>query len=338
MSGTQTQPTSPETSPPGTTQTSTSAPASPPSSETQTADDFVLQAFSQTEHFNEGDDNNNADSPPVQPAVVSPPAGSSPSTEQQAAPAAQPSSSPQPVQQTQQPPQGQPTAQSVAAPPAQTAQPVVPAAAPQEQPQTQQQSTPAATPQASFDQLAAEIDKSKDKFVDILAEHIYKMDDKLAEQLSVEPDKAVPKLLANAHVNIVQNVLRTVAQQIPAVVNGLLEARRVQTELEDKFYSKWPQLDRVKHDMTVRQLVAAYRQVNPQASTEDIMQMVGAQAILALNLTHTVVPPVQQAAPPVQPSAFRSAAATSAVSPAPPQQNVNPFAAMGDQLFAEDVA
>lgn len=292
--------------------------ATPEEAHDPDADAFVLDAFSETPEFQEGD------APQAQPTPA-------PST-QPSPPAQQ-----QPVAQAQQ----QPTAQPQPAP--QQAQPAAPPApATQEQPapaqQAPQQQPPAAAavvdPQDSFKQLADAVEGARAQYEQALATSVYQLKTEDADTLMTDPAKAVPQLLARAHVNIVQNVLRTVGQHMPHLVGGLLEARARHMEQENEFYTRWPQLNRQTDEMTVRQLAAAYRTANPTATKDQMIQMVGAQAVVALNRLQAQAPTVQQPTPRQQ--GFRPAAASSPPAAGVQPTQVNPFAAMAELMMQED--
>lgn len=168
---------------------------------------------------------------------------------------------------------GQPATPPADAP--QVAAPVPPVA-PQAQPQ--------AAPEYMFQHLEAEVAKNREVFEKALEEQVYKLSDKEQEELRDNVEVAVPKLLSRMHVNVVQNMLSTIAQQLPGVVGGLIQARTRSRDREDTFYQRWPQLDRAQHGETVKQLARSFMHANPTADFETAVRMVGAQALVALNL------------------------------------------------------
>lgn len=299
--------------------------ASPAEAADPVAEQFVLDAFSSTPEFQE-------DGTEVVPVVVAAPTPSQPVAQPSSAetsPPAQPVEGQQPAQQAQQPavqqavpPPGQQPAQQVQPAPTQPAQqqPAVPAPA-------------AVDPQDGFKALADAVEASRGKFEDALSTTVYQLKAEDTEALMADPASVVPKLLARAHINIVQNVLRTVGQQMPHMVGGLLEARKENSAREDAFYAKWPQLNRQTDEGTIRRLAAAYRTANPQASSDELIQMVGAQAVVALGRLQAAAP----AAVPPQPrqQGFRPAAASVPAGQVNPSA-INPFSAMADALLGED--
>lgn len=299
--------------------------ASPAEAADPVADQFVLDAFFATPELQE-------DGAEV-PVVVTAPTPSQPVTQPsspETSPPAQPAVVQQPVQQAQQPVGQQPAPQ----PGQQPAQQVQPAPT---QPVTQQAAQPAQAvgdPQDGFKALADAVEASRGKFVDALSTTVYRMSTEDTEALVTDPASVVPKLLAQAHVNIVQNVLRTVGQQMPHMVGGLLEARQEHVKREDAFYQKWPQLNRQTDERVIRQLAAAYRTANPQASSDELIQMVGAQAVVALGRLQAAAP-AAPAAPQPRQQGFRPAAASAPAGSVNPSA-INPFSAVADALLAED--
>lgn len=188
------------------------------------------------------------------------------------------------------PQQGQPT-QAGQQTPLQQPEVVVPGSAPAPNVPPQQPGAQG-SPEDGFTALAQQFDQNREKIIDLVAEHTYKLSDKEVEQVLSEPDKAIPKLLARAHVNAVSGVLQHVAQQIPNVVHGLMQAQSRFADLENKFYAQWPQLDRTKHNDQIVQLTRAYRQLNPEASFEEVSKVVGSQAVVLLNLQNAQRPAV----------------------------------------------
>lgn len=153
-------------------------------------------------------------------------------------------------------------------------------------------------PEEGFAQLRDQLAANRAQVVDIVAKEAYGLTEAEMDEIQMSPNVGIPKLAARIHVNAVQGVLAHVAQQIPLVVNGILEGRQRQADLEGKFYGAWPQLDKGKHDMTVRQLAAAYRHVHPESSFDEMTRMVGSQAVVALGLQQAQAPAA--AAPPRQ--------------------------------------
>lgn len=240
----------------------------------------------------------------------------------QAEPAAPP-----PVQQTpevpgQQAQQPQPSSQAQQAPVPPTPQAPV-------EPQAQAPAVPQVPPEGMFQHLEQEVAKNREVFEKALQEQVYKLSDKEQDELRDNVEVAVPKLMARMHVNVVQNMLATIAQQLPQVVGGLVQARTRSAERENSFYQRWPQLDRAKHGDTVKQLARSFMHANPTADFDTAVRMVGAQALVALNL------PVGTPNAPAQPAVAQQQVMT----PGPVVRQVSPaYVPGGVQVAAPPVA
>jgi len=204
-----------------------------------------------------------------------------------------------------------------AAPAAESARAVEPLKAAPEMPK-------ASPPESIFASIQQELERNAPQFEKAVAERVYALRPEEIEALQSEPEKIVPQLMARAHVNIVRNVVSTLAAQLPQVVHGLIAASKQHQTLQDKFYEAWPQLDPKKHGPDVAKMAAAYRQLNPNATFEEMVRTVGAQSVVALGLlaqTPTKVAAVK--APAFQPAASSAAAGGALV---PPENGFAEFA------------
>src|SRR5690606_22996279 len=86
------------------------------------------------------------------------------------------------------------------------------------------------------------------------------------------------------HVNAVQGVLRQITAGLPAMLNSMLTAREQNSQREETFWKAWPQLDKVQHREAVQRAALLYRQLNPNATSEELVKAVGAQVVVAYNL------------------------------------------------------
>lgn len=251
-------------------------------------------------------------------------------------------SAPAPVEpQAATPPPAPPQPQQVeATPPA----PQVTPGAPQEQqvqpPQagTTQATPPPTTAQApatesppdGFRQLDQAIEQSREKVIDAVAAQTYQLTQEELEAVQVEPEKAIPKLLARVHVNTVQGVVRHIAQQMPALVSALITQRDDNSKREKEFFDAWPQLDRQKHSADIIRVGQVFRQLNPNATMQDFIRHVGAQVVLANGLHIQQQKPQQTtvAPPPPQQPAFVPAGVGRTSAPAAPSAPTNPWEEM----------
>lgn len=212
----------------------------------------------------------------------------------------------------------------VAAPAATVSTPPPAAAAQQPPPQGVQAQQPAQTPATQqvpsqqapqtteegdgFTQLDTLIEQQRPKVIEALAQQSYQLTEDELNGLQEDPGRTVPKLLARAHVNAVQGVLRHVAQQLPAMMSGMLQLREQNKQREDTFWNAWPQLDRQKHAQQVTQVARVFRQLNPTADMSTFVQHVGAQVML-MNGLHRAAAPVQPQVAQPRPAPFVPAGA-----------------------------
>lgn len=218
-------------------------------------------------------------------------------------------------------------------PPAQAA-PQAPAA--QQTPPPQQPVQQAAPAEQPLDMAGAaqQLQANQAQVVDALARAHYGLNQEELDSLNVNPAEVIPKMLAKVHVNSVSATLHHVAQQLPRMILGIMDARQRNVENENKFYSNWPQLDRTKHGPVVAQIAQVYRQMNPNATPEDFVRQVGAQAVVALGLLQPSGVPAAPTAPAAR-QAFVPAAISAPASRAPAQpQNI--FEQLGDLILADD--
>jgi hypothetical protein len=197
-----------------------------------------------------------------------------------AAPAAAPTvEAPQPPVETQ--PEATPTAPQVA--------PTATAPSPQGE-----------APEVTFQQTAQLLDANIADIQKRLAEQVYTISDKDLDELQSDPKKVYARMMAQVHINAVSSVMRTIAQQMPVVVSGMLRAQELNSQAQDRFWGAFPQLN--KSDPQHRQLVGTIakniRATNPNLSEADAIRFTGAQAVVMLGL---------QGAPAAQPPARRAA-------------------------------
>jgi hypothetical protein len=156
----------------------------------------------------------------------------------------------------------------------------------------------AAGPQNALEAFNQALEQNRTAFTQVLADQVYKLSEEEMVELDTQPQVAVPKLLARAHINIAQNVLGTVAQQLPALVQGIQQANVQHKQMEDQFFGQFPQLDPVKDRAVVLECAKVYRAANPSADFATMAKFVGTQALI---MTGKYQAPAAQAAQPATP-------------------------------------
>jgi hypothetical protein len=218
----------------------------------------------------------------------------------------------------------QPAPPAVEQPPA-GVQPVAPAA-PTVAPAPAQ---PETDPQTVFQEMSRQLDENLGAFQTALADRVYTISDKDLDDLQTDPKKVYAQMMARVHINAVSSVMRTVAQQMPVVVSGMLRAHAQNQAAEGRFWDSYPQLNRTdpRQRQLVGQIARTVRALNPQMTEADMVRLTGTQAVVMLGLQGQpgAVPPAQpQAAPQMPgrrvrqtPAAYQPAAARA--QPAAPQ-------------------
>lgn len=141
---------------------------------------------------------------------------------------------------------------------------------------------------------------------------LYGVTEEEALLFQTEPEKALPKMAARLHANVLMNL----GQILPAVIPQVLAAQQMassrETEAKDMFFKAWPDLK--DHSDAVVRVGKAYRAANPDAPADVAIKEIGEIVAKSLNLTPSApagTPPAAAAAPvaPAQQVQFRPAGA-----------------------------
>lgn len=218
-------------------------------------------------------------------------------------------------------------------PPAQPAQPVqAPVAAeplvqpqPQELPPQPAPQQPAPAPTAQPVQTAAEAAQAyaqqREQWLSTL-EQAYTPTQEDIELLQNEPEKALPKALAQVHVRAAEETSQYVLGQVHQMVGAAVKQQLEMVRNEAQFYRAWPQLRNPAYAQTVSTVGYAFRQMNPQATPEQFIQQVGAQASVALGLPIGQTQPAARPTPAPSPQAIQQQFRTAAPSYQPAMPGV----------------
>lgn len=228
------------------------------------------------------------------------------------------------VSQPGQPPV-QPTAPQPEPPkPAPAAQPQAPVSEVQEVAPGQTAPAPAAvgTPTSTSEasqldphdpvQIAQFLEQNGAQAIEHAAANVFKLSDQEIEALEQNPAEAIPKLLAKTFVHAQYNMLMQFGRMLPNMIQRTTQAQLRHRENEDKFFTRWPQIDATKHRDIVNQLGAVYRQMNPQATLEQMVEDLGPFVMMKLGIRPDAMPAAPQGQRPapgsrVQPTPFQPA-------------------------------
>lgn len=186
---------------------------------------------------------------------------------------------------------------------------------PKPEPQPAQEVQPQ-QPQLTPEQRQANYQQFFNKSVDTLAEHVYKFDEQTAEALDTEPSKALPRLAAQLHMQVLTAAVTQTANLVPNLIAQYQQNQSGVEAIENKFYGEYKDLN--DHRQTVDNIARLYRQLNPTKSFEDAAPEIAAMARVQLRLPVPGQVQMQQTQPqpqvqqPVVPSSARGGQAAAA--------------------------
>lgn len=213
--------------------------------------------------------------------------------------------------------------------PADTAPDATQAAQPETQPQAVVEEQPAQRPpEQPLDpqQIVAQYQQWRGQAEELLATQHYNLTEEQATELENEPAKAIPRLAARLHMEVLQQATAAAMRIIPSMMQEVTAVQSVQSQREQEFFQEWPELQSHRDD--VLRFGTSYVQMNPNATFEDFKRDVGAQVAVArkvdLSARQTAAQSgngqAQPSPPPQKPLSARSAGGAQA-----PSSPTNPF-------------
>jgi len=182
--------------------------------------------------------------------------------------------------------------------------PQVPTPVAETQPAAQQPQGEQA-PQTPTD-LNAQYKEFFEKSVDALEKSVYALPPEVVEELDTNPSKVIPKLAATLHMQVLSAALTQVANLFPSMLAVHNDQASHSKQTEDKFFGEYPKLK--GHEALVQRIAATYRQMNPNATYEQIAPEVAAMAMVQARIPIASAPAESPALQPVVPTSARGAA------------------------------
>lgn len=237
----------------------------------------------------------------------------------------------EPAQQAQPQADGQPQPQQ----PAQQAQPAqdgqqsqqpaqpVQQGLPGQQPNQQQAQPPqqaGTDPTQAFHNLQQALEAKRKEYIEATAQSLEgTISDEDVQEFHDNPRKALAKLGAGLHHDVVNNMMGLIASHIPQVVMGLVQANHQNMAKRNAFFAEYPHLE--AHESAVGQIALTVRQMNPQLDSQQFGRMVAAIASQQLNLQPAQVAQQPQGQPQRRQPTFQPAGGRQ---PAPTPQQQRP--------------
>jgi len=191
---------------------------------------------------------------------------------------------------------------------------------------------PAQPPQPTPEELNAQYTEWRSQVEQNLATQHYALSEEAQTALDEGDNSIIPQLMARVCMDAITGTLGYVSALLPGIIDNTMQQKTIQSAAEDQFYKTWPQLKDQQYSEVVMRAGQAYRQLYPQASTDDFIRDVGAQAMVALRLQpggEVAAQPAHEVVP-FQPS--RAGAAPGAAT-APP---TNPFTALFESMERDE--
>jgi hypothetical protein len=130
------------------------------------------------------------------------------------------------------------------------------------------------------------------------AEALDKIEAHYASQLSseetrdlllTEPEKALPKVLANAYMDMYDSLMGGVGQALPTQVQQVMQQTTKAQQYESQFFEKWPKLKeaysaKAEDQQVIQRAILSYRQMNPEVPVQQAIEEAGAMAMVALRI------------------------------------------------------
>ena len=190
------------------------------------------------------------------------------------------------------PPASEPAQDTPAEPSVAPVEPVAPVPTPEPQPAAPEPQ-PAQAPAPALD-----YNSWRTQHISGLEKH-YALDEETARALLSEPETVLPRLAAQVHFEVTENVLKAVHEMVPGLIRSVTQSTEVETKAQKAFYEKNPDLKNVDQ-AKILQIGAMFRQVNPNADIDTTIVTIGNMVRTALGLPAAGIPG-QGAAPPASP-------------------------------------
>lgn len=156
-----------------------------------------------------------------------------------------------------------------------------------------------------------------------------------ASQIAVSPETALPKLLAQAHANAVEESMRLFQTMLPQMMEQTQPVLNNKADAWKKFQTDWPEFTTDDQLAVVAKHVTAYRRDHPQATAEEVSQRGGLMAAVELGMDLSKKfgsPPATTETParPMPPAAPGGATSLT------PGKSDNQFVQLAEELLNDD--
>lgn len=141
--------------------------------------------------------------------------------------------------------------------------------------QTQQTEQPPV--QETAEQKAARetaLEEQRKAFV-VELEKSYQLTPEDADTALTQPEKVLPKLAANLHARVLQEVFQQVQVALPHMIEQVGRSTNTETQARNAFFEKWPQLNKPEYEKAIVAAGKMYRELNPKAPPDQAIAAIG---------------------------------------------------------------
>lgn len=156
------------------------------------------------------------------------------------------------------------------------------------------QSTPATT------QPPVDVEAMRNQALDYLQNNHYALSEEDSNLMISEPERVLPRLAAQMHLNMQTQIAQQIAQALPQLIETQIQQSRQTHSLEETFFTAYPTLSDPKFRDTVKDSLLMVRNAHPQATREEVMRDGAAFAATRLRIQLANAPPQSGSVPPVQ--------------------------------------
>lgn len=130
--------------------------------------------------------------------------------------------------------------------------------------------------------LASALAQNEAVAIEHVASTMFKLSPEEIEALETDTVGTVPKLFAKAFVKTQQNLFEQLGRIVPTMIARQGELMKRHEANENEFYKAWPALSKEKHHAKVMEFARTFRQMNPQATREQMIATIGPMVMFAV--------------------------------------------------------
>lgn len=132
--------------------------------------------------------------------------------------------------------------------------------------------------------LAMEMRRLEPEMMQHVANTVFALSPQDVEALQTDPASIVPHLMSRAFIRSQQNTLELMARLLPAQLAKHTADLRRHSANEDKFYSRWKEIDKGRYGDIVMKYAAVYRQMNPHTPLDQMIEDLGPLIMMAARI------------------------------------------------------